>query len=135
MAAYLRGEVERTVLEPAGVSWTTYAALTAITDGPHPIRMHVVADAMGTPLGTTRSAVTRLERLGLISRSTPSRDHRQVELAATEPGLQRAEQLRSAVAVVEARLIPDPRTRHVLYVVANRVRPYPRRGHRQGRGA
>ncbi|WP_345144103.1 MarR family winged helix-turn-helix transcriptional regulator [Dactylosporangium darangshiense] len=135
VAAHLRGEVERTVLEPAGVSWSAFAALTAIADGPHEVRMHVVAAAMGTALGTARSAVARLERLGLVSRSTPSHDHRQVELIATEPGRQRAEQLRTAVAAVEARLIPDPRTRHVLCVVADRVWPYPWRGHRQDRGA
>jgi DNA-binding MarR family transcriptional regulator len=135
VAAHLRGEVERAVLEPAGVSWTTWAALAVIADGPHPVRMHTVAAAMGTPLATTRSAVTRLERLGLVLRSTPKRDHRQVELEITEPGREQAEHLRTAVAAVELRLIPDPRTRHVLCVVADRVWPYPRRSQRQGRGA
>ncbi|GAA2351625.1 hypothetical protein GCM10010170_041870 [Dactylosporangium salmoneum] len=135
VAAHLRGEVERRVLEPAGVSWTAFAALAAIVDGQDAVRMHVVAAATGMAQGTTRSAVARLERLGLVSRSTPSRDHRQVELVATEPGRQQAAQLRAAVASVEAKLIPDPRTRHVLFAMAERVRPYPRRGLRQGRGA
>ncbi|MEV6927429.1 MarR family transcriptional regulator [Dactylosporangium sp. NPDC051485] len=134
MASHLRGEVERHVLEPAGVSWSTFAVLTAVVDQPG-ARMHVVAAATGMAHATAWSAVRRLERLGLISRNTPSDDHRQVDLVATGPGRQTAAQLRAAVATIETRLIPDPRTRQVLLAVAERVRPYPRRGHRRGRGA
>ncbi|GAA3251272.1 MarR family winged helix-turn-helix transcriptional regulator [Dactylosporangium siamense] len=134
MASHLRGEVERQVLEPAGVSWSAFAVLTAVVDLPG-ARIHAVAAATGMPHGTAWSAVSRLERLGLISRSTPRDDHRQVDLAATGPGRQTAERLRTAVATIERQLIPDQRTRQVLLAVAERVRPYPRRGDRQGRGA
>lgn len=135
VASFVRGAVERRVLEPAGMSWSAFAALAAIVEAPEPIRMHVVAEATGMAQGTTRSAVTRLEDLGLVSRNTPSRDHRQVELIATRSGHDTAQRLRGQVGAVEQQLIADPRTRHVLLVAAARVRPYPRRGHRQGRGA
>ncbi|WP_425552471.1 MarR family winged helix-turn-helix transcriptional regulator [Dactylosporangium maewongense] len=104
MASHLRGEVERRVLEPAGVSWSTFAVLAAVVDQPG-ARMYVVAAATGMAHGTAWSAVSRLERLGLISRSTPNDDHRQVDLVATGPGRRTAAQLRAAVAMIETRLI------------------------------
>src|SRR3954447_2661965 len=44
IASFVRGAVERRVLEPAGMSWSAFAALAAIVEAPEPIRMHVVAE-------------------------------------------------------------------------------------------
>ncbi|MER7283758.1 MarR family transcriptional regulator [Dactylosporangium sp. NPDC000244] len=127
MASQVRGAVERQVLEPAGLSLTAFAVLAVVADADAAVRLHAVAAAAGMAHGTARSAVARLEHLGLLSRSTPGRDRRQVELSVSRSGRALAERLRAAAAAVEAQLVPDPRVRHLLVVAAGRFRLQPLR--------
>jgi DNA-binding MarR family transcriptional regulator len=119
-ASALRGRVEREVLQPRGCTWLVFDVVQVVANHPT-VRLHEVAAITGIPKATLATTVRRLESRGLLTRTMPARDHRQIELRATGTGDELVRQLARHVADIERQLVPDPQLRLALTAVMRRV--------------
>ena len=84
-AQAVRGELERTVLRPEGLSFTGFSLLFNLWVW-GPLQTRALAASMGCSRATVSSVSDTLERAGLVLRAEHAHDGRLVELALTEPG-------------------------------------------------
>jgi MarR family transcriptional regulator, 2-MHQ and catechol-resistance regulon repressor len=84
-AQAVRGELERTVLRPEGLSFTGFSLLFNLWVW-GPAQTRTLAASMGCSRATVSSVSDTLERGGLISRADDEHDGRLVQLALTPVG-------------------------------------------------
>ncbi len=88
----VRGELERTVLRPEGLSFTGFSLLFNLWVW-GPVQTRALAASMGCSRATVSSVSDTLERRGLIERSGDEHDGRLVQLELTPPGLELIEEV------------------------------------------
>jgi len=85
VASAARSRFERTVLAPAGLSFTAFTVLWVLWVWGELESRHVAVEA-GITKGTLTGVVTTLERRGLVSRRSNEQDRRQVLVSSTADG-------------------------------------------------
>ena len=89
-AQAVRGELERRVLRPEGLSFTGFSLLFNLWVW-GPLETRALAASMGCTRATVSSVSDTLERAGLVARSERAHDRRLVQLALTDLGRARIE--------------------------------------------
>ena len=105
---FTRGEVKRSMLanvEPS-LSWTDAWLLGRIADT-GPVRLSSLAAWQEVDRSTMTTEVRRLEKLGLVERTTDPSDGRAVLLRATRAGTARHRQTKSTARSVYESLLQD----------------------------
>lgn len=85
VASAARGRFERTVLAPAGLSFTAFTVLWVLWVWGELESRHLAVEA-GVTKGTLTGVVTTLERRGLVTRRSDDADRRQVLVSSTGAG-------------------------------------------------
>jgi MarR family 2-MHQ and catechol resistance regulon transcriptional repressor len=91
-AQAVRGELERTVLRPEGLSFTGFSLLFNLWVW-GPVQTRALAASMGCSRATVSSVSDTLERRGLIERGGDEHDGRLVQLELTPAGLELIEEV------------------------------------------
>ncbi|MCL2780189.1 MAG: MarR family transcriptional regulator [Actinomycetia bacterium] len=99
--AALRNHLERTVLVPHDLTWTSWVVLWVVWIW-ESIETRHVAEEAGISKGTLTGVATTLEKRGLISRGTHPGDGRRVLLTLTPKGKRLAKSLYPLVNAQEA---------------------------------
>ena len=89
-AQAVRGELERTVLRPEGLSFTGFSLLFNLWVW-GPMQTRALASSMGCTRATVSSVSDTLERGGLVARAGDASDRRLVQLELTPVGKERIE--------------------------------------------
>lgn len=103
-AQAVRGELERTVLRPEGLSFTGFSLLFNLWVW-GPAQTRALAASMGCSRATVSSVSDTLQRDGLISRSGDEHDGRLVQLELTPAGLELIEEVFPRFNAGEAALV------------------------------
>lgn len=105
-AALVREGARLGYTEAIALTPTQHAALAVLVDD-GPLRLGVLADAMGTTDATATRTVQALERHGLVGRAADAADGRGVVIGATPAGRALVERKRRRLTRIVARLVPE----------------------------
>ncbi len=108
----VRRHMERRVLAPDRLSWTSFVALWVLWVWGE-MESRDLASAVGVSKPTSTGVVTTLERRGLVRRRRNAEDGRMVRVSLTEEGLRKIEELfprfNAEEAALTAHLAPEER--------------------------
>ncbi len=100
-ANHVRIHLERTVLRPVGLTWTTFDVLQTVCAAGR-IDSTSTMVAVGIAKGTLSATVSTLVRRGLLQRDRHVADRRLIDLVPTGAGLQLAPRIQESIAMEEA---------------------------------
>jgi DNA-binding MarR family transcriptional regulator len=124
VASAARGRLERTVLAPAGLSFTAFTVLWVLWVWGE-LEPRVLATEAGITKGTLTGVVSTLERRDLVERRPHPVDRRQVLVACTPDGHALMGSLFTRFNVEEARLssgLDDGEARHLAHLLRRVLR-------------